>query len=63
MDIDRAMRSPASTFTTPEAVSESGELTTEQKRAVLLQWEDQLSNCKQRTTKACNKNAAGEHDG
>jgi len=42
MDIDRAMKNPASTFATPEAVSESSELTAEQERAVLLQWKDQL---------------------
>src|SRR5579871_5094290 len=58
MDIDRAMRNPASTFVAPEAVSASGELTAEQKHAVLLQWKDQLqqrSNCKPRTTRACDK--------
>ena len=42
MDIDKAMKNPARTFVTPEAVSESTELTAEQKRAVLLQWKDQL---------------------
>ena len=42
MDIDRAMKNPASTFGTPEALSESKELTAEQKRRVLLQWKDQL---------------------
>ena len=42
MDIDRAMSNPASVFATPEALSESSELTAEQKRAVLLQWKDQL---------------------
>jgi hypothetical protein len=42
MDIDRAMKNPASTFATPEALSESIELTAEQKRKVLLQWKDQL---------------------
>jgi len=42
MDIDRAMKNPASTFGTPEALSESSELTAEQKRRVLLQWKDQL---------------------
>jgi hypothetical protein len=42
MDIDRAMSNPASVFATPEAVSESTELTAGQKRAVLLQWKDQL---------------------
>jgi hypothetical protein len=42
MDIDRAMKNPASTFATPEAVSDSSDLTVEQKRRVLLQWKDQL---------------------
>jgi hypothetical protein len=42
MDIDRAMKNPASVFGTPEALGESSELTAEQKRAVLLQWKDQL---------------------
>jgi hypothetical protein len=36
------MNNPASVFATPEALSESSELTAEQKRAVLLQWKDQL---------------------
>ena len=42
MDIERAMKNPGSVFATPEALSESSELTAEQKRAVLLQWKDQL---------------------
>ena len=42
MDIDRAMKNPASIFATPEALSESSELTAEQKRRVLVQWKDQL---------------------
>jgi hypothetical protein len=42
MDIERAMKNPGSGFGTPEALSESSELTAEQKRAVLLQWKDQL---------------------
>jgi len=42
MDINKAMRNPASVFGTPEALNESRELTAEQKRAVLLQWKDQL---------------------
>lgn len=42
MDIDRAMKNPASTFGTPEALTLSSELTAEQKRTVLLQWKDQL---------------------
>ena len=42
MDLERAMKNPATTFGTPEVVSDSSELTTEQKRAVLLQWKNQL---------------------
>ena len=42
MDLERAMTNPGSVFGTPEALSGSGELTPEQKRAVLLQWKDQL---------------------
>jgi hypothetical protein len=42
MDIDRAMKNPASSFVSPEAVSVSGELTAEEKHSVLLQWKDQL---------------------
>ena len=42
MDIDIAMKNPASIFATPEAVSESSELTAAQKHTVLLQWKDQL---------------------
>lgn len=42
IDIDRAMKNPASVFLTPEALGDSNELTAEQKRAVLLQWKDQL---------------------
>jgi hypothetical protein len=42
MDIARAMKDPASTFATPEALSQSSELTAHQKRRVLLQWKDQL---------------------
>jgi len=42
MDIDKAMKNPASVFGTPEALSESRELTPDQKRTILLQWKDQL---------------------
>ena len=42
MDLDRAMKNPGSAFGTPEALYESSALTAEQKRAVLLQWKDQL---------------------
>jgi len=36
------MTNPGSVFGSPEALSGSSELTPEQKRAVLLQWKDQL---------------------
>jgi hypothetical protein len=42
MDLDLAMKNPAGVFVTPEALFESNELTLEQKRAILLQWKDQL---------------------
>ena len=42
MDIEKAMKNPAATFGTPEALYSSAELTAEQKRAILLQWKDQL---------------------
>jgi hypothetical protein len=42
VDLDRCMKNPASVFGTPEQLGESSELTVEQKRAILLQWKDQL---------------------
>jgi hypothetical protein len=42
MDFDKAMKNPASVFGTPELLSESTELAVEQKRAILMQWKDQL---------------------
>lgn len=39
MDIDRAMVSPASVFTTPAEVCNSSELTPEQKIEILRRWE------------------------
>jgi hypothetical protein len=42
MDLDRAMKNPGSVFSTPEALSQSSELAPGQKRALLLQWKDQL---------------------
>jgi hypothetical protein len=64
MDIDRAMKNPASTFATPEALSESGELTAEQKRAVLLQWKDQLQQLQAADDEGMYRNeaAAGSTD-
>lgn len=42
MDLQDAMNNPAGTFGSPEAIESSTELTARQKRAVLLQWKDQL---------------------
>jgi hypothetical protein len=64
MDIDRAMKNPASIFATPEAVSESSELTAQQKHTVLLQWKDQLqqfasSRRRGHATKRCGREHYG----
>ena len=58
MDIDRAMKNPRSVFATPEALSESSELTAEQKRAVLLQWKDQLQQLQAADDEGMRQNAA-----
>ncbi len=58
MDIDRAMKNPASTFATPEALSESSALTAEQKRRVLLQWKDQLQQLQAADDEGMQQNAA-----
>lgn len=42
MDIEKAMKNPGTVFGTPEVLSASTELTAGQKRAILLQWKDQL---------------------
>ena len=42
MDIQQVMKNPGGTFSTPEALVASAELTAVQKHAVLLQWKDQL---------------------
>jgi hypothetical protein len=42
VDLEKAMKNPASAFGTPEALRDATLLTMEQKRAVLLQWKDQL---------------------
>jgi len=62
MDINRAMRNPASVFGTPEALSESSELTAEQKRAVLLQWKDQLQQFQTADDEGMPPAAAGTTD-
>jgi len=64
MDIDRAMSNPASVFATPEALSESSELTAEQKRAILMQWKDQLQQLQAADDEGMRRNeaAAGSTD-
>lgn len=42
MDLQGAMKNPAGTFGSPEAIESSTELSATQKRAVLRQWKDQL---------------------
>lgn len=42
MDLQDAMKNPASTFDSPEAIESAPGLSARQKRAVLLQWKDQL---------------------
>jgi len=58
MDIDKAMKNPPSVFVTPEALSESTELTAQQKRAVLLQWKDQLQQLQAADDEGMHQNAA-----
>ena len=59
MDIDRAMKNPTSVFATPEALNKSNELTTEQKRAVLLQWKDQLQQLQSADDEGMQRSEAG----
>lgn len=59
MDLERAMKNPASTFGTPEAVSASNELTAEQKRAVLIQWKDQLQQLQAADQEGMQRSDAG----
>jgi hypothetical protein len=58
MDIDTAMKNPPSVFATPEALSESTKLTAQQKRAVLLQWKDQLQQLQAADDEGMHQNAA-----
>ena len=58
MDVDKAMNNPASVFTTPEALSESSDLTPQQKRAVLLQWKDQLQQLQAADDEGMRRNEA-----
>lgn len=42
MDIQQAMKNPNVVFASPEVLEASTELTGAQKRAILVQWKDQL---------------------
>ena len=42
MDFEKAMKNPGAIFGTPESLYASTEFSPEQKRAILLQWQDQL---------------------
>jgi hypothetical protein len=42
MDITSAMKSPGAVFGDPDALEASHEFTREQKRAILIQWQNQL---------------------
>ena len=59
MDMDKAMRNPGSVFGTPEVISASCELTPNEKRAVLLQWKDQLLQLQAADEEGMQKSEAG----
>jgi hypothetical protein len=42
MDFEKAMKNPGAAFGAPEALYASNEFTVDQKRRILLQWQDQL---------------------
>jgi hypothetical protein len=42
MNFQQAMKNPASSFGTPEALESSPDFVLEEKRVILLQWKDQL---------------------
>jgi hypothetical protein len=42
MDMQQAMKDPNAMFASPEGLESSTEFTTTQKRAILVQWKDQL---------------------
>ena len=44
MNLDQAMKNPSKTFGTPEVLEASTEFTDEQKRAILMNWKDQLAH-------------------
>lgn len=56
LNLDQAMKNPGRYFGRPAAICDSTELSREQKRAVLLQWKNQL----QQEQTADNENMQGE---
>ena len=42
MEFEKAMKNPATVFGTPETLYASTEFSPDQKRAILLQWRDQI---------------------
>jgi len=59
MDLEGAMNNPGSVFVTPEALSASSELTAKEKRAVLLQWKDQLQQLQAADEEGMQRSEAG----
>jgi hypothetical protein len=55
MDFEAAMKNPGATFGTPEVLEVTRDLSAEQKRAILMQWKDQL----QQLQTADDENMAG----
>lgn len=49
MEYQQALKNPGKMFRTPEAVESSAEFTAAQKRAILLQWKDQLMQLQKAT--------------
>ena len=46
MDFQKAMKNPGRTFGSPAVLAASAEFTVAQKRQILLQWKDQLTQLK-----------------
>ena len=46
MDFEQAMKNPGRTFGSPSVLEASTDFSVEQKRAILLQWKDQLTQLK-----------------
>lgn len=55
MDYQQALKNPGKLFASPEAVESSAGFDAEQKRAILIQWKDQLEQLQ----RATNENMPG----